>query len=129
MLQFTDTSSQPLRFYLHDDPDAFRMELGGGLSGAAAESAYHAWHTALSTLQGRPVVVNISFVNQMDEAGRDVLLRWHKEGTRIVARSPESRALAGGIASEPAPLSPPRKNLRRRLTSMLCRAKMSLGIR
>jgi ABC-type transporter Mla MlaB component len=114
MLQSTNRNPQPLRYYLHDDPDAFRMELEGSLTQPGAESAYYAWHTALSTLSGRPVIVDITFVTRIDDAGREVLLRWQEHGARIVARSPQSRALAAGIALEPAPLPAPKRNWRQR---------------
>lgn len=99
----TEKSARPLQYYMHDDPDAFRMELAGSLTLATADSVYHAWRTALSTLNGRRAVVDITFVDRADERGRDLLKLWHKSGVRIIARSPESRALASGIPLEPTP--------------------------
>jgi ABC-type transporter Mla MlaB component len=129
MLRFTEQSTQTLRYYLHNDPDAFRMELAGSLTQPGAESAYQAWRTALPVSGGRPVIVDISFVNQVDQAGRDVLLRWHKHGASIIARSPESRALADGIASEPAPLPPPQRNWGDRLRALLVGDKPGLQVK
>jgi hypothetical protein len=127
MLPPVEKGIQMLRYYLHDDPDAFRMELEGSLTQPSAESAYHAWRTARSVLGDRPVVVDISFVNQVDEIGRSVLLRLHERGARIIARSPESRALAGGIASESAPLAPPKRNWRARLMAWLVPTMRTAG--
>lgn len=105
----------PLKYYMHDDPDAFRIELAGGLTEAYLESVNHAWRTALSIVRGRPAIVDISFVEAIDSLGRDMLTRWHQNGARIVARSAKSRALAAGIPLETVPLLAPRNNWRRRL--------------
>lgn len=101
MFLSTEKGLRPLEYYMHDDPDAFRMELAGSLTLATAESAYQAWRTALSTLGGRLAFVDITFVDRADERGRNLLRLWHNSGARIVARSPESRALASGIPLEP----------------------------
>ena len=39
----TAPGTQPLRYFIHDDFDAFRMEISGGLVGSAARGAYEAW--------------------------------------------------------------------------------------
>ena len=42
--------NQALQYYLHDEPDAFRLELSGSLSGDDARSVYQASRTALSII-------------------------------------------------------------------------------
>ena len=113
-----------LQYYLHDEPDAFRLELSGRLSGAGAESIYHAWRTALSIIGGRLLIVDVTFVQEADELGRALLRIWHRTGARIIAASPESCALAESIVGEPLPQAPakPRfferwRNLFRRLST------------
>jgi hypothetical protein len=132
MLQSTEKGAQRLRYYLHDDPDAFRMELAGSLTQPDAQSAYHAWRTARSVLGGRPVIVDISFVSEADEVGRNVLRRYHERGARIIARSPESRALADGIMPESAALIAPKliapqRNWGARLIARLIPAMRTAG--
>ena len=40
--------TQTLGYHLHDEWDAFRLELAGSVSGDGAQSVYQAWRTALS---------------------------------------------------------------------------------
>jgi hypothetical protein len=101
----TEKAPRRLQYYMHDDPDAFRLELAGALAGPFAETVYHAWRTALSTLGSRRAIVDISFLEGIDHAGREALWLWHRHGAHIVARSPESRAFAQGIPLEPSSLS------------------------
>jgi hypothetical protein len=89
--------TQMIEYYLHDEWDAFRFELAGSLSGDGAQSVYQAWRTALSIVRDRPVIFDITFVVEADERGRAILLLWHQNGARIIAASPESRALAEPI--------------------------------
>ena len=93
----TTLNNGQLQYYLHDDFDAFRFELAGSLSGAGVESLYHAWRTALSVIKDRIIIIDITFVGKADESGRSLLRLWRKKGARIIARSPESRALAAAI--------------------------------
>jgi len=113
--------SGQLQYYLHDDFDAFRIELAGSLSGGSVEGVYQAWRTALSVLTGRKVIVDITFVNTADERGRSLLRLWRRKGARIVARSPESRALAADTVGEPVldtPASPKMSWLARVMKSL-----------
>jgi hypothetical protein len=89
--------SESLEYYIHDESQALRLELAGSLSGEGAQSVYQAWRTALSIVGARPVIADITFVEEADEQGRTVLQTWHRNGVRIVAGSPKSQALAGTI--------------------------------
>jgi hypothetical protein len=91
---------ESLQYYIHDEPDALRLELSGSLSGEGAQSVYQAWRTALSIVAGRPVIADITFVAEADERGRGVLQAWRRNGVRIVAGSPASQAVAGGSPGE-----------------------------
>jgi len=97
----TITNDERLQYYMHDDVDAFRLELSGSLSGQGARSVYQAWRTALSILGGRPVITNKTFVTDADERGRGLLQLWHRHGVRIKAASAQSCALAKSILGEP----------------------------
>jgi hypothetical protein len=90
-----------LLFYMHDGPKAFRFELAGDLSGAEVGKLDQAWRTASSTFDGKALAVDITFLTNADERGRDLLKRWSKSGARIVANSHESRILAESITGHP----------------------------
>ena len=99
-------TSQPLQYYLHDDWDAFRIELSGPLSGQGARSVYQAWRTAISAAAARRLIIDITHVGEADKLGRALLRLWHRHGARIVAGSPESLALVESIAGETSPQAP-----------------------
>jgi hypothetical protein len=111
--------NQGLQYYLHDEPDAFRLELSGSLSGEGARSVYQAWRTALSIIGLSPVIVDITYVADADQRGRALLGLWRRRHARILAGSPQSRALAQEILSEPFPEPPARPGLRERIAAFL----------
>jgi hypothetical protein len=53
---------QPLQYYMHDGPSAFRFELSGELDHQGACRLDRDWRTASSTLGGRRLVVDITFL-------------------------------------------------------------------
>jgi len=108
-------NSQRLQYYIHDESDVLRFELAGSLSGAGLESVYRTWHKWLSIIGDRPLVIDITFVVDADEHGRAVLAAWHRSGARIIAASPESRALAQAVLGEPTPVARPRQTWLQRL--------------
>jgi hypothetical protein len=48
------------------------------------------------------VIVDITFITEADQHGRALLIVMHRFGTRVVADSPESSAIAQAILTEPA---------------------------
>ena len=90
-----------LQFFVHNDPDAVRIELAGSLSGKDAEIVYRAWKRAALPDVLKLVIVDITFVTDADEYGRALLVVMHRYGARINAQSPESSAIAQPIVSEP----------------------------
>jgi hypothetical protein len=113
--------TRTLEYYLHDEWDAFRFELSGSLSGDGAQSVYQAWRTALSIVGDRPVIFDISFVVEADERGRAILLLWRQNGARIIAASPESRALAESVLGEALPAPPAKQGWLQRLSAPILR--------
>jgi hypothetical protein len=105
-----------LQYYIHDESHALRFELAGSLSGEGAQSIYQAWQTALSIIGDRLLIFDITFVNEADERGRELLGLWHQNGAQLIAASPESHALAQLFLGEPAPAPPPKQSWFRRLT-------------
>jgi ABC-type transporter Mla MlaB component len=63
------------------------------VTGEGVHSAYQAWQTALSIIGYRTLTIDITFVSEADERGCALLLSWHENGARIIAASPESKAL------------------------------------
>jgi hypothetical protein len=112
--------TERLQYYMHDEPDAFRFELSGSLSGDGAESVYHAWRTALSIIGQRPLTIDMTYIADADDRGGALLVLWHQQGARIVAASDESRALAETILGEPLPMTLTKPGLFQRLSALLC---------
>src|SRR5262245_47264194 len=115
-------TTELLQYYMHDEPDAFRLELSGTLADRAAQDVYHAWRTALSIIGKRSVVVDLTYVSAADPYGRALLRLWRGAGARIVARSTESRALVESILGERLPDSPAKPGLMQRLGGIFRRS-------
>jgi ABC-type transporter Mla MlaB component len=99
--------SQMLQYYMHDGPSAFRFELSGDLDGEAARRLDQDWRTASSVMDGRSLVIDMTFVTGVDAAGRALLARWHRGGAQIVAKSKRSAELAEMALGKPVQ-APPR---------------------
>lgn len=111
--------NQPLQYYIHDDFDALRFELAGSLSGSGAQSIQYAWKTALSIIGDRPLIVDITFVQDADEHGRLLLDLWRRSGARIIAASPKSRSIAAPYLDTSNPLMPSNQGWLNRLRGYL----------
>ncbi len=92
---------QALQYYMHDGPTSFRFELKGFLSEEGARRLDQDWTTASSTASGRRPTIDVTFVTGVDQQGHALIVRWHRDGARIVANSHAGRALAESILGEP----------------------------
>jgi len=92
-----------LRYFIHDDFDAFRMEISGSFVGRAAQKAYESWRSALFLARRARLVVDISHVTEADEQGKAVLRAWRRQDARIVASSAVSRKIANSIVRDTVP--------------------------
>ncbi len=90
-----------LIFYMHDGPSTFRFELAGSLAGGEVAKLDQAWRTASSTVDGKVLAVDVTFLASADEKGRALLTRWWQGGAHFVANSPGSRALVESITGTP----------------------------
>jgi hypothetical protein len=89
-------------YYMHDGPHTFRFELSGDLAGLEVGKLAQAWRTASSTLDGKTLAVDVTFLNSIDEKGRDLLFTWWRDvGARFVANSPRSQTLVESITGLP----------------------------
>jgi hypothetical protein len=95
--------NQALQYYMHDGPAAFRIELAGNLDREGARRLDQDWRAAASAIGDRRLIVDITFVTDVDEQGRTLIARLHREGARLIANSKASRALAESILGEPLP--------------------------
>ena len=122
-----------LRYFVHDDSDAIRMEIAGSLSGAEAQKAFDSWRRATSVVQQSPLIVDITYVTEADESGRAALREWQRRDARILASSLESRALlhsAGSSAaadeSGPASAHAKERNVENAALSFACRMECAV---
>ncbi|MCU1261646.1 MAG: hypothetical protein JWO80_4531, partial [Bryobacterales bacterium] len=86
-----------LSYYMHEGPTAFSIELAGTLAAEGAKRLEQDWRSAAAVIGKKELVVDLSFVTEIDPAGRLLLLRWRRNGATIVATTPESRALVESI--------------------------------
>jgi hypothetical protein len=108
-----------LQFFVHNDPDAVRVELAGSLCGADVDALHHAWQRAASADVLKPVIVDITFTTDAGEHGQALLLVMHRSGVRIIAQSHESSAIAQPIVIQPVETDDPKPALLHRLIMFL----------
>jgi hypothetical protein len=107
------------QFFVHNDPDAVRIELAGVLRGADVETVHQTWQKAASKDPVKPVIVDITFITHADEPGRALLIVMHQSGVRIVAKSPVSSDIAKPIVIQPIEPHDPKPGWFHRLTMFL----------
>ena len=90
-----------LRFSMHNDTEAVRIELAGSLSGADVEAVYQAWQSEAWTETFKSVIVDITSVTEADKYGRALLVMIYRFGGEIVANSPVSSKIALSLSAEP----------------------------
>jgi hypothetical protein len=89
--------AQAFNYYMHDGPTAFSIELAGALAGESAKNLEQDWLSASAVIGKKELVVDLSFVTEIDPVGRQLLLRWRRNGATVVANTPESRVLAESV--------------------------------
>jgi hypothetical protein len=89
--------NQAFNYYMHDGPSAFSIELAGSLTAEDAKKLERDWLNASAVIGKKELVVDLSFVTEIDPVGRQLLLRWRRNGATILASTPESRALAESV--------------------------------
>ena len=90
-------------YYIHDGPTAFSIELAGALAAEGAEKLEQDWGSVSAVIGEKELVVDLSFVTEVDPGGRQLLLRWFRNGATVVANTPQSRALAESIIGHTLP--------------------------
>ncbi len=116
-----------LQFFIHNDPDAVRIEVAGKLGGADVETLHQAWQREAFTDEVKPVVVDITFVTGADQYGRALMIMMHRFGTQIIADSPESAAIAQPIVTEPIERALPKPTWFTKLLRFLLEDRRPVG--
>jgi hypothetical protein len=93
----------PLSYYMHDGPTAFSIELAGILAAEGAKELEQDWRSASPAIGKKDLVVDVSFVKEIDPEGRRLLLQWFENGATVVANTVESRTLTESIIGRPLP--------------------------
>jgi anti-anti-sigma regulatory factor len=79
--------SRGLTCYLHDERTAFRFQLAGDLDRDSAADLEQSRQTAWSMLDGRRLVVDVTGIESIDAAGRELFDRWRGLGAEFVVTS------------------------------------------
>jgi hypothetical protein len=90
------------RYYIHDGPAAFRLELSGNLLKHCVAELEQAWSTASSAIGERAFLVDVTSLKSLDDAARELLRRWHAAGAQLAGHSPDTKLLINSITREPA---------------------------
>ena len=88
-------------YYMHEGPAAFSIEVAGALAAEGAKKLEQDWLSASEAIGNKELVVDLSFVTEVDPGGRQLLLRWFRNGATVIANTPESRALAESLIGRP----------------------------
>jgi hypothetical protein len=94
-------TNDDFKYYMHDGPAAFSFEIAGRISDSAARELEQVWKTASSTADGLALIVDLSYVTQVDEAGRRLLGDWHDAGARLIAKRAPARTIVASITGQP----------------------------
>jgi anti-anti-sigma regulatory factor len=90
------------RIGAHDSPDGLVLKLEGRLAGDWVVAAEACWRDARATHNDRAVVVDLSGVSTVDDAGRELLLRMHSDGAAFIVRGCAMRELVREISEDAA---------------------------
>lgn len=96
-----DHPTDRLMYYMHDEFAAFRLLLIGDLSQGSAAELDEARQTASSIFNGRPLIVDLTGIDSMDNAGRELITKWHGLGAQFVVTTPEAQARIQSMTNMP----------------------------
>jgi anti-anti-sigma regulatory factor len=75
-----------LRITAHSGSERFALKLEGWLTGPWVEELDTTWRRAAETLGDRRICIDLSEVDFVDEAGRELLTRMYRAGVAFVTR-------------------------------------------
>ncbi len=82
-----------LKITIHDTPSQLVFQLEGKLIGPWVDELAQSWQTAGSIRSGRRVMVDLTDVTFIDDAGKDLLARLRGTGAEFLARDPLTKAV------------------------------------
>jgi len=88
-----------LKITLEDRPNEVTLKLEGNLAGAWVTELEDCWRSAHSTLDGRPLSLDLSAVEQVDRAGRYLLALLSFNGAQLITSGAVMTDLARSIAA------------------------------
>lgn len=86
------------RITAQNETERFVVKLEGSLTAAWVREADTYWRAAIAGQAGRTVVVDLSDVLSVDDAGRELLVRMHRAGATFVAKGCAMRELVREVA-------------------------------
>jgi hypothetical protein len=89
------------RYYMYEGPIAFRFELAGDLDAFDAASLVWDWHTACSRIGNRALIIDVTFVTEIDEVVRSLFGRWYAGSAEFAAGTRSSRESVESITGLP----------------------------
>jgi len=89
-----------LRVTVQDDEQGATFKLEGKLAHEWVAEAEKAWRTCCEPPRQKRIVVDLCGVSFVDDAGRDLLVRMHSAGAKLVGTSLMTSALIEEICSE-----------------------------
>jgi ABC-type transporter Mla MlaB component len=92
MNQASRRNASGLIYYMHDSFAAFRFQLAGDLSQENTAELDQARQTASSVFAGRSLIVDLTGIGNIDDAGRELIGRWHGLGAQLVVTTQEAKA-------------------------------------
>jgi ABC-type transporter Mla MlaB component len=90
-----------LKITLHDSSRELRFKLEGKLNGPWVRELQQCWQTAASTTVGRSTVLDLGDVDFVDPAGQSLLAEMHRDGVRLLARTPLIQSLVEEVCGAP----------------------------
>ncbi len=96
-----DHPTDRFMYYMHDEFAAFRLLLIGDLSQGSAAELDEARQTASSIFNRRPLIVDLTGIGSMDNAGRELIRKWHGLGAQLMVTSPEAQARIQSMTNMP----------------------------
>jgi len=96
-----DHPTDRFMYYMHDEFAAFRLLLIGDLSQGSAAELDEARQTASSIFNRRPLIVDLTGIDSMDNAGRELIRKWHGLPAQLVVTTPEAQARIQSMTNMP----------------------------
>jgi hypothetical protein len=100
----TRVRASSFKYYIHDSIDVLRLKLIGELTQADIAELNGSWRTAKTTLGKRKLVLDLTTLRTVDEAGKQWLAGMSAEGACYVPEDYLVACIAGQHGSEPEPV-------------------------